>query len=123
MEECRRRFAEVFAQGTNEEKQAFARLFVTRIEVDPATGDVWMYLFGRPPALAPRVGQKRTPASAETGVRIGVVAGAGFAALEKMRTRRWVWRLPFQAVGRALDALWEEAKLRLRPVEPVRKGQ
>ena len=78
MEECRRRFAEVFAQGTNEEKQAFARLFVTRIEVDPATGDVWMYLFGRPPALAPRVGQKRTPASAETGVRIGMVAGAGF---------------------------------------------
>jgi len=24
-----------------------------------------------------------------------VVAGAGSAALEKMRTRRWVWALPF----------------------------
>ena len=74
VEECRRAFAEVFAEGTNEEKRAFARLFMKRIDVEPDTGDVWMHLFSRPPALA----QKRTPASRETGVRIGVVAGAGF---------------------------------------------
>ena len=78
VEECRRRFAEVFAQGTNEEKRAFARLFVKRIKVDPGTGDVLMHLFSRPPMPVSRGGQKRTPASAETGVRIGMVAGAGF---------------------------------------------
>ncbi len=60
-------------------------------------------------------------ASEETGFRIGLVAGAGSAALEKLRTRRWVWQLPFETLGRALDALWEEAKLRLRRVEPTRK--
>jgi hypothetical protein len=83
-----------------------------------ATGDVWMYLFGRPPALAPRTSQKRTPASVETGVTIGLVAGAGSAALEKMRTRRWVWELPFERLGRALDAMWEEARLWLAAREP-----
>ncbi len=76
--ECRRRFAEVFAQGTNEEKRAFARLFVKKTDIDPATGDVWMYLFSRPPGLAAHAGQKRTPASEETGAAIGLVAGAGF---------------------------------------------
>ncbi len=74
VEVFRQRFIQAFAQGTNEERRAFARLFVKRIEVDPASGDVCMYLVSRPPALA----QRRTPASQETGVRIGVVAGAGF---------------------------------------------
>ena len=78
VEECRRRFAEVFAQGTNEEKRAFARLFVQKIQVDPGTGDVLMHLFSRPPVPVSRGGHKKTPASAETGVRIGMVAGAGF---------------------------------------------
>ena len=78
MEECRRRFAEVFAQGTSEEQRAFARLFVQKIEVDPDTGEVLMHLFSRPPLPMSRWGHKKTPASAETGVRIGMVAGAGF---------------------------------------------
>jgi len=78
VEECRRRFAEVFARGTNEEKRAFARLFVQKIEVDPGTGNVLMHLFSRPPVPVSRGGDKKTPASAETGVRIGLVAGAGF---------------------------------------------
>jgi hypothetical protein len=78
VEECRRRFAEVFAQGTNEEKRDSARLFVQRIEVDPDTGDVLMHLHSRPPVPVSRGGHKRTPASAEMGVRIGMVAGAVF---------------------------------------------
>ncbi len=49
VEECRRRFAEVFAQGTSEEQRAFAQLFVQKIEVDPDTGEVLMHLFSRPP--------------------------------------------------------------------------
>jgi hypothetical protein len=117
VEECRRRFAEVFARGTNEEKRAFARLFVKKIDTDPATGEVWMYLFSRPPALTARTRQKRTPASAETGAAIGLVAGAGLAALEKTCTRRWVWELPFERLARALDAMWGEARLRLARVE------
>ena len=74
VEECRKAFAEAFAQGSNEEKRTFARLFVKSIEVDPGTGDVMMHLFSRPPFLA----QKGKPACAETGFRIGLVAGAGF---------------------------------------------
>jgi len=50
-----------------------------------------------------------------------LVAGAGFEALEKTRTKRWVWELPFEAVGRALDALCEEAKLRLVPLANPKK--
>jgi len=49
-----------------------------------------------------------------------VVAGARLAALEKTRVRRWIWRLPFDALGRVLDAFWEEARLRLRPAAPGR---
>lgn len=45
------------------------------------------------------------------------------AALDKMRARRWVWALPFDAFGRALDALWEETKLRFVPIAPGRKGR
>jgi hypothetical protein len=52
-----------------------------------------------------------------------MVAGAGLAALEKMRTRRWIWELPFERLGRALDAMWEDAKLRLRRVEIEEKGR
>ena len=92
-------------------------------QVDPGTGEVLMHLFSRPPVPMSRGGHKRTPASTETGVRIGMVAGAGFAALEKTRTRRWIWDLPFERLGRALDAMWEDAKLRFRPVGPARKGR
>ena len=53
-----------------------ARLFVKRIEVDPDAGDIQMHLFGRPPLSCP----KHTPASGETGVRVGLVAGARFVA-------------------------------------------
>jgi len=74
VEHCRKAFAQVLAGGTNEEKRAFARLFVKRIEVDPDTGDILMHLFSRPPVHA----ITRTPASVETGVRIGLVAGARF---------------------------------------------
>ena len=74
VEECKGAFGEVFANGTREEKRQFARLFVKRIDVDPETGDILMHLFGRPPTLP----AKQIPASEETGIRIGLVAGAGF---------------------------------------------
>lgn len=48
-----------------------------------------------------------------------LVAGTRSAALEKMRMRRWTWQLPFGALGRVLDAIWEEAKLGLGPVACV----
>jgi len=44
---------------------------------------------------------------------LDMVAGAGYVALEKTRAMRWMCELPFEARGRVLDALWEEAKLRL----------
>jgi hypothetical protein len=49
-----------------------------------------------------------------------LVAGARYEALEKTRSRRWVWQLPFEALGRDLDALWERAKLQLTQVR-IRK--
>jgi hypothetical protein len=52
-----------------------------------------------------------------------VVAGAGFVALEKTRIRRWTWEVPLERPTRALDAFWEEAKLRLRRVGPTPKGR
>ncbi|MCK4914709.1 MAG: hypothetical protein KAS89_00990 [Candidatus Eisenbacteria sp.] len=52
------------------------RLFVKKIDLNPDTGDILMHLFGRPPLRA----SKQTPASGETGVRIGLVAGARFGA-------------------------------------------
>jgi hypothetical protein len=55
--------------------------------------------------------------------QMSVVAGAGFVALEKTRTRRWIWELPFDALGRVLDAFWEEAKLRLMPGATSKKGR
>ena len=96
VEECRRRFAEVFAQGTNQEKRDFARLFVQKIEVDPDTGEVLMHLFSRPPVSVSRGGHKKTPASVETGVRIGMVAGAVFvpdsySEMLPLTTAHWVY--------------------------------
>ena len=52
-----------------------------------------------------------------------VVAGAGFEALEKTRTRRWIWELTFECLGRALDAFWERARLRLMPGATPKKGR
>jgi hypothetical protein len=87
VEKCHQRFAQVFAEGTNEEKRAFARLFVKKIEVDPDTGEILMHLLSRPPALTPRVGPKRTLASMETSVRIGMVAGACYVVYHDAPTR------------------------------------
>jgi hypothetical protein len=57
---------------------------VKKIELEPDTGDILMHLFGRPPLRA----SKQTPASGETGVRIGLVAGARFVAdAEQLSTR------------------------------------
>ena len=74
VERCRGVFGEVFNAGTQEEKRQFVRLFIKKIDLNPDTGDILMHLFGRPPLLA----SKQTPASGETGVRIELVAGAGF---------------------------------------------
>src|SRR6516162_2567946 len=76
IEEYRHRFSEIVAQGTNEEKRTLARCFLKKIEVDPATGEVVMYLFGRPPAL-PKP-QKSIGAPPSNRAPIGLVAGAGF---------------------------------------------
>jgi hypothetical protein len=86
VEEYRKAFTEAFSTGTQEEQRQYARLFVKKIEVDPDTGDVVIRLFRRPPVLS----QKRTPASRETGVRIGLVAGARFVqcfAPPRIRTK------------------------------------
>jgi hypothetical protein len=91
VEEVHRAFVDVFAHGINEEKGEFARLFVKKIELDPDTGDVWTYLFSRWAFLA----QAKKPASEETGFRIGLVAGAGFAADEKTRPTRLEQEMPF----------------------------
>jgi hypothetical protein len=69
-----------------------------------------------------RYAQKRT-ALGEDGSSLIMVAGAGLAVLEKTRTRRWVWRLPFDALGRVLDAFWEEAKLALMRAKPSKEGR
>jgi len=76
VEEWRKAFGEMFSAGTRKEKRELARLLVKRIEVDPDTGDIQMHLFGCPPLSTP----KQTPASGETGVRVGLVAGARFVA-------------------------------------------
>ena len=74
VQELRKAFTEVFATGTPKEKRYYARLFVKKIEAAPDTGDILMHLFSRPSVLK----RKGTPASARTGVPIGLVAGAGF---------------------------------------------
>ncbi len=53
--------------------------------------------------------------------QVSLVAGAGFEALEKTRTRRWLWELPFEALTRVFDAFWEDANLRLTRVDPPNK--
>ena len=67
-----------------------------------------------------RYAQKRT-ALGKDGSSLIMVAGARYEALEKTRTKRWIWQLPFEALGRVLDALWEEAKLRLAPLGNPKK--
>ena len=74
LEGYREQFAEVIDRGTNEEKRTLARLFVKTIEVDPDTGDVWMYLPERPMILQPNNGASED----EEGVSFGLVAGGGF---------------------------------------------
>jgi hypothetical protein len=72
-----------------------------------------LYLHGNLPGLLTLAAEESTK----------LVAGAGLAALEKMRTRRWIWDVPFERLDRALDAMWDDAKLRFRPVAPPRKGR
>jgi hypothetical protein len=55
---------------------------VKRIEIDPDTGEVWISLFGLPPAVTQPQMWKRTPAEAR--VPIGLGAGACFAAFDKL---------------------------------------
>ncbi len=98
VEEYRRAFKDVFAGGTREERRQLALLSVKKIEVDPGTGDILMHLFGRPPGLVP----KQTPASGETGVRIGLVAGACFEAIHDV-------------VGDVLWRTWELQRNGRRP--------
>lgn len=75
-----------------------------KIEVDPDIGEVLIHLFSRPPVLASQGGHKKTPASAETGVRIGLVAGAGFEADSYSKsatlvTARWMYGIGDGGVG------------------------
>ena len=74
VDRCRDTFGEVFDAGTQEEKRQFVRLFVRNIDLSPDSGDVLIHLFSRPPIPE----SKQIPASEETGIRIGLVAGAGF---------------------------------------------
>jgi hypothetical protein len=65
-------------------------LFTKRINVAPDAGDILMHFFGRPTMLAPM----QTPASKETGVCIGLVAGARFAPDSDslpVVTARWLY--------------------------------
>jgi len=90
----------LLAKGSPAERKQVLRAWVAEMKLAPEALEVaWTYRISEP-------------------VMHSVVAGAGFAGLEKTRTRRWVWALPFEALGRALDALWEEAMVRLRRVEP-----
>jgi hypothetical protein len=60
----------VFACGTADEKRQFTRLFVKKIEVDPASGQIQLRLFGSPTVLK----RKGTPAGVLTGVSIKLCA-------------------------------------------------
>ncbi len=92
VERCREAFSETFDAGTQEEKRRLVRLFVKKIDLNPDTGDILMHLFGRPPLRA----SKQTPASGETGVRIGLVAGACYKAIQDAAGQHLVrhWSLP-----------------------------
>jgi len=99
----RRQTEKALAQGTPAEQKQVLRAWVAEMKLAPERLEVgWTYCIPEP-------------------VMHSLVAGARSAALEKLRTRRWVWQLPFEALGRALDALWEEARLGLRRIEPTRK--
>lgn len=76
VEEYLKTFERTFEFGTNEEKRELVRLFVKKVELNPETGDIAIRLLSRPPGLMMR--KRRTPARRETGVPIGLVAGAGF---------------------------------------------
>jgi uncharacterized protein YicC (UPF0701 family) len=96
------KFTHIMAQGTPDEQRDMVRTFVHRVELDPEAKRLRLLMYEEPSLIF-------------------VVAGAGSAALEKTRTMRWMCELPFDALGRVLDAFWEEARLRLRPVAPGRK--
>ena len=112
VEECRRRFSQVFAEGTNEGKSAFARQFVKKIEVDPDTADIWMHLFSRPPGVA----RKATPASKEAGVAIGLVAGACLAVEKKTGRSPWEREVAFRLDSKRLRGRFGRRKARRRTV-------
>jgi CRP/FNR family cyclic AMP-dependent transcriptional regulator len=99
VEQYRRRALAVFANGTNEDRNTTAKTLVRRIEVDPDTGDVWMHVISRPPFLAVQ-GQKRAPASRETGDAIGMVAGACFVAMHNALAAALVRRWTLPRMGR-----------------------
>ncbi len=66
--------------------------------------------------------QKRS-ASQGSASSLSMVAGAGSSVLQKMRVRCWIWDLPFERLGRAVDAMWEDAELRFsRPDPTLRAG-
>ena len=101
----RRRTEKVLSEGRVVDQKRLLRTWVSEVKLAPEQQQVEMtYRIPEP-------------------IMNGVVAGAGSAALEKMPTRRWVWGLPFECLGKALDAMWEEAKLRFVPVEQARKGR
>jgi len=74
IEEYRRQFVETFAFGSNEEKREFARLFVSMIEVDPDTADIFMHMYEWPAILATK---NNIPPLDRRGMHNGLVAGAG----------------------------------------------
>ena len=69
-------FERTFSFGSEEEKREFVRLLVKRVQLNPDTGDIAIRLLSRPPGVMMR--KRRTPVRRETGVPIGLVAGAGF---------------------------------------------
>jgi hypothetical protein len=62
-----------------------------------------------------RYAQKRT-APRGGGSSLIMVAGARYVARQKTRVMRWICELPFEALGRALDAFSGKDKLRLVPL-------
>ena len=98
VEECRDAFAEAVSTGTREERKRWVSLFMKRIEVDPDTGDILMHLFSRPAMLA----HVQTPASEETGVRIELVAGARYEAIQDTLGQHLVRQWPLPRNGRRI---------------------
>lgn len=91
VEEYLKTFERTFEFGTNEEKRELVRLFVKKVELNPETGDIAIRLLSRPPGIMTR--GKRTPARKETGVPIGLVAGACFVPewnQDSVHISRWI---------------------------------